>query len=703
MTFLKRLHDDQRGFALEATLMVMLLISVLLAAAVLGAVTTTRTTSMDYRNSRVFYAAEAATEAIMGQLGQDMEDGYLSDEELAALVPPPLQGFTFDSFSVTKVEDEFVETITDGSFAGLYALTQKVEIYSEARDAVDNSSAIMISAKAQAIPIFQFGVFFEKDLEATNGPPMTFSGWVHSNGNIYLSSTNAWYKDAITTPNKVFHDRKDAHIVYDGVYVDDAYNNSVQLLFDSRTHTTANAFRARSDQDFDNRVKTDAYGVDSLVVPLPAGVGAREVMRPREAGDTDEEKRAKYAWKADMYVVVDLVNLTQRQAVCGPNGGSKTPDEVLGNPGVVGLQPVEAGVQITFKIGNNCGWKNTADFDVEIFGDGALMFTASEDDVGTMCTFNVTIPFGIDELKVVIIDHGGSPFAGTAIWKNLQALLNGTTPWPNITMTRPTGKVVPNIDDLCSIFKWEWSAFYDGREQSMSDIINVDIAGLSLWAAGMTDRSSEIVYVDIQAPADVGGYSGAAKALLDDNTLDPAVRIVNASILPNRMSIATDWPLYLRGDYNALAWKPSALVGDAITILSTAWVDSDNLAQVAPENDALETEIWAAILAGHSATPCDHEVGCCGGTSPYGGGIENFPRFLEDWSPSGGVKQTVIYRGSLVSLDVAQRAVGDWNGSYYDPPNRDWQFDTRFEDPANLPPGTPVVGVVIRTAFRPVF
>ena len=700
MTFLNRLRDDQRGFALEATLMVMLLISVLLAAAVLGAVTTTRTTSMDYRNSRVFYAAEAATEAIMGQLGQDMEDGYLDDEELAALVPPPLEGFSFDSFSVTKTGDAIVETITDGSFAGLYALTQKVEIYSEARDAVDNSSAIMISAKAQAIPIFQFGVFFEKDLEATNGPSMTFSGWVHANGNIYLSSNNAWYKDAITTPNEVYHDRKDNHSVYDGVYVDDAYNNEVKLLFDSRTHSDFNAFRARSDQDFDNRLKTNAYAVDSLKIPLPAGVGAEEVMRPREAGDTDEEKRAKFAWKADMYVVVDLVNLTQRQAVCGASGASKTPDVVIGDPGVVGLQPVEAGVQITFKIGNNCGWKGGADFDVEIFGDGALMWTGSEDDVGNLCTFNVTIPFGVDELKVVITDHGGSPFDGTAIWKNLQSLLDGTTPWPIITMTRPTGKVVPNIDDLCGIFKWEWSAFYDGREQNVRDIMNVNIAGLGLWAGGMTDRASEIVYVEIKTPANIGAWSAAAKALLDDNTLDPAVRVINASILPNRMSIATDWPLYVRGDYNALAWKPSALVGDAITIQSDAWIDSDHKVQVIQKLDATETEMWAAILAGHSATPCDHEVAPCPGgyTDFYGGGIENFPRFLENWS---GIQ--FIYRGSLVSLDVAQRATGTWNGNYYSPPVRDWQFDTRFEDPSNLPPGTPVVGVVIRTAFRPVY
>ncbi len=46
---------------------------------------------------------------------------------------------------------------------------------------------------------------------------------------------------------------------------------------------------------------------------------------------------------------------------------------------------------------------------------------------------------------------------------------------------------------------------------------------------------------------------------------------------------------------------------------------------------------------------------------------------------------------------------GTWNGDYYSPPSRDWIFDTRFEDWQNLPPGTPTVGNVIHTAFRPVY
>ena len=86
----------------------------------------------------------------------------------------------------------------------------------------------------------------------------------------------------------------------------------------------------------------------------------------------------------------------------------------------------------------------------------------------------------------------------------------------------------------------------------------------------------------------------------------------------------------------------------------------------------------AAVLAGHSPTPCDHEV--CGNQA-YGGGLENFPRFLENWNGD-----ELLYRGSLVSLFYNQQGNGTWkfsrfgnDGHYYWPPDRNWEFDTRFE------------------------
>ncbi len=59
--------------------------------------------------------------------------------------------------------------------------------------------------------------------------------------------------------------------------------------------------------------------------------------------------------------------------------------------------------------------------------------------------------------------------------------------------------------------------------------------------------------------------------------------------------------------------------------------------------------------------------------------------------------------GSLVSIHESLIAVGTWSGRPYSPPIRDWSFDSRFKDPENLPPGTPVVGNIIHTAFRPVY
>ena len=112
---------------------------------------------------------------------------------------------------------------------------------------------------------------------------------------------------------------------------------------------------------------------------------------------------------------------------------------------------------------------------------------------------------------------------------------------------------------------------------------------------------------------------------------------------------------------------------------------------------AANTTIYTAILAGHSATPWDWFNG--GGNAPYGGGVENYPRFIEKWSGRDS-----NYWGSLVSLSTSIYATAPWSyGSYYRAPRRNWTFDTRFEDPNNLPPGTPVVGNVIHTAFRPVY
>jgi hypothetical protein len=622
---------DNQGLALVATLIVLAVIGVVIAGAVRSALTTLRTSGLDHQEARVFYAAEAGGEAALAQLKVALQDGLLEDAELLTISPPALEGFSFDSFAVQRLGTAVVEDITDGPYAGLYALTQKVDIYSLATDANQSVAGVVLRAKAQAIPLFQFGVFFEEDLEATNGPPMEFIGRVHSNGNIYLSSRNAWYREPITTPNRVFHNRKDHNRVYDGVFINDSEANEVTLDFDSRSVPGAEAFKAESCAKFDCRLMTDAFGVDSLKLPLPTGVPAYELIMPREADDGDSEKSVKFAWNADTYVTIDFSDMNPWSSACS------------------------------------------------LYEDG-------------------------DEVWI-----------------------------PSVKVTRPGGRPVPNPSQLCSMFRWQWSAFYDGREDELKDIVQVDITEIANWVGGDASRAMELIYIDIQAPKNLANIDPETRKVVIDGSIDPAVRITRGAELPNPLTIATEWPLYVWRDYNIIMKKPAAVAADGITILSRAWLDDvyrrpdqqtfeDCVSSAVIrcwEFDgwittsyrvrvSAETTVNAAVLAGHWPTPCDWmEPGCPADGSDsyyqdwYGGGIENFPRFLERWE--SGSKVIFHYLGALISPFTSQKTTGKWNGTYYVPPQRDWSFDTDFRDPEKLPPGTPNVGNVIRTAMREAF
>lgn len=88
-----------------------------------------------------------------------------------------------------------------------------------------------------------------------------------------------------------------------------------------------------------------------------------------------------------------------------------------------------------------------------------------------------------------------------------------------------------------------------------------------------------------------------------------------------------------------------------------------------------DTIINAAFLAGTDIT---------GAARQYNGGLQNYPRFHEDWRPA-----TLTYWGSLVSLDLPRYVDGPWTQQVYQPPRRNWDYDRNFNNPANLPPSRP--------------
>ena len=174
-----------------------------------------------------------------------------------------------------------------------------------------------------------------------------------------------------------------------------------------------------------------------------------------------------------------------------------------------------------------------------------------------------------------------------------------------------------------------------------------------------------------------------------------AIQLINGSQLPaNGLTIASDNPVYVQGDYNTgtnppsdsgntsqpnasnYTRQPASIVADAVDILSNAWTNAESTNSEGTRV-AINTTVNAAIMSGNVPTGSNGDN--------YSGGAENFPRFLEDWGAA-----TFTYYGSMVNLFASQQATGVWGSSnVYTPPTRAWHFDTNFE--SHPPPGSIMV------------
>jgi hypothetical protein len=157
---------------------------------------------------------------------------------------------------------------------------------------------------------------------------------------------------------------------------------------------------------------------------------------------------------------------------------------------------------------------------------------------------------------------------------------------------------------------------------------------------------------------------------------------------------------------------PASIVCDALFALSKNWFDSVSAMHPGDLNKRSadykaevgdETAVRAAVIAGNnlSALAGSPDAGNSStGESRLNGGMQNFPRFLEDWSA-----QRWNFVGSLIPLYHSTQAVGPYNAdsTIYSPPERNWAFDITYRDPNKLPPGTPQFQYIEPTAFRQVF
>jgi len=621
-----------------------------------------------------FYAAEAGLNKGMG----DYKNIFL------AFRIPTGSDFSTHTFTLgTRSISYYLEdktpspvpqiTIPSGQvFAGLNALQY---------DYTSNSTAKNLRGEPEAtvgaeflvgyIPLFQFLAFYMGDLEILPGADMTLNGRVHTNGNLYLNTEtgrtlsiednppNGIQTVQVSAKGDLYRGRKNTTACLGTVNIDKLENLvDPPLGLDSRTLDcvggATSIMSASTIAAYKGSIVTQ---LESIAVPQPDIIA-------RGAGE--------FWQKADLRIALVLNQV----------------DQLPGAPAVVLPDSIEAqtvgGARDVAKTTSlqlfmtDVAWHNA---NSTLRGTMPIFYTDVPDAPGSTCTD--AAPAGCNNATAAAYSD---PATNRPTFSS-----NDRAYASNMGPLLGAGPQITNFDR-----DYRRGGFYNWREHKWMRLLNVNMSDLLRWNAangnpffnpGDTTDGGLVIFVTIVGP----------NSLVINNY---GVRIFGSPSLqfppaadPTGLTVVSDQAIYSLGDYNSVAWQPAALIGDSINILSNNYWNAPpcttncrndrqstlGLADVL--RDATTTTMNAAFLGGVDVT-----VG-----ATYNGGLENYPRFQEDWSGGG---RTLFYQGSFVSLGQPFHVNGTWCGTgagcnIYNPPIRTWNYDPRFNNVANLPPLTP--------------
>jgi len=198
---------------------------------------------------------------------------------------------------------------------------------------------------------------------------------------------------------------------------------------------------------------------------------------------------------------------------------------------------------------------------------------------------------------------------------------------------------------------------YDKRQGGYVRVVKIDMAALNASAAR---PANGLLYVN---------HYG-----MGTGTDNKGVHLFNGADLADDLTVVCEGSAYIQGDYNTATPESAAVIADAVNLLSNSWTNTTS------KPTASDTTYNVAMIVGNTETT----------TSAYNGGLENLPRFHEKWS-----KKTCTVVGSMISAWQNVRATGAVSSAQFDPPDRDYRYDTRFNDVAQLPPFTPRLATVV--------
>ncbi len=546
--------------------------------------------------------------------------------------PPTMGTVTIDGievdYSVTAMLNSggsIAQTIiTDPS--GIQTIVNTYEISATAAMG-DDVARVSRVVNAHSTPIFQFAVFYTSDLEVNPGPAMTLGGRVHSNGNIHLAPGSALTLDTnyVRAVGQIVRCRKDNPFSSTG---DVQIRQWVADPFDPSSPKALQTMYSKSQLQALGASSWSGY--DSL---FKAGHDANLDGDFSDLGD----------FKPFASGALELWD--------NPTGYAEEGYTV--KTGVHGV--TEAVTPLTGSI---------AMFQESEVGAGDYVFDAVTNDYEYVGLGNGNLAKGFYHSKAAL---------------SFLLQQNGT-----VKVTGPNGlETDGNGVSYAALLTGVYSVktIYDARQAGQgSGYVQVVEVDLGLLNPLIDPAGTPVIDVTSGAMDNEGIVLYSATYEAGTGIKTGGLKVKNGKELAVPLTVVGESPVYVQGDFNVggttYGKKGAAAISDAVNLLSNAWNDTKTPTSSLPAASA--TTYNMALITGNQ----NSAIGV------YNGGLENLPRFHENWTG-----KTCKIKGSFVNTWQSSLASAPWlyGGKIYQAPIRNFNYDTDFNNIDNLPPFTPVV------------
>jgi hypothetical protein len=365
------LRTNERGAAL-ATSLILLSLLACISMTVLAVVThEARIAGSDLQRTQTFYAAAAGMEkmtadfcSLYARTSQPTQAQFntIQDSYPTELIN---EGFTFSkpdgslgqSLTADPVPVGSVTIPPGSTFSGLIASVIPFTLDTTAtQTATGTQVRLQRKINNYLVPIFQFGMFSNEDLEVHPGPPFAFNGRVHANGNLYINGSMTFFSK-VTTANELVVD-----VVRNGTTragsmfvkvptvatpipltmgsvtggpnvsgtssgMPGFFPGSPNGSFNSSWNSTSVAASTGAANQFGGQVITRGTGGVPLLLPMQLeGNQTREIIKRRMPNDSPDPanpsalSQSRYHSKAVVRILIDDENPTSADAAGIPAG-----------------------------------------------------------------------------------------------------------------------------------------------------------------------------------------------------------------------------------------------------------------------------------------------------------------------------------------------------------------------------------------------